>query len=115
MSNAFSKDLIAASAVPLVLSILKQGDSYGYAIIQSIKTASGGQLEWSEGMLYPVLHRLEAKGLVKAYWGQSETGRKRKYYALAREGREELDQSRQAWADMFRILQTLDKEAPCSN
>src|SRR6185295_11946872 len=53
-----SKDLVAASATPLVLAILAEGDSYGYAIIKRVAELSGGQLQWTDGMLYPVLHRL---------------------------------------------------------
>jgi PadR family transcriptional regulator PadR len=74
------KDLVAASATPLVLAILAEGDSYGYAIIKRVSELSGGHLQWTDGMLYPVLHRLERQGLVAAKWGKSETGRRRKYY-----------------------------------
>ena len=56
-----SKDLVAASATPLVLAILAEGDSYGYAIIKRVARISGGQLQWTDGMLYPVLHRLERR------------------------------------------------------
>jgi DNA-binding PadR family transcriptional regulator len=67
------KDLVAASATPLVLAILAEGDSYGYAIIKRVTELSGGHLQWTDGMLYPVLHRLERQGLVAAKWGKSET------------------------------------------
>ena len=73
----FGKDLVAASATPLVLAILAEGDSYGYAIIKRVTELSGGHLQWTDGMLYPVLHRLERQGLVAAKWGTSETGRRR--------------------------------------
>ena len=79
-----SKDLVAASATPLVLAILAEGDSYGYAIIKRVAELSGGQLQWTDGMLYPVLHRLERQGYVAAKWGESETGRKRKYYRITK-------------------------------
>src|SRR5512144_2237757 len=75
-----SKDLVAASATPLVLAILAEGDSYGYAIIKRVAELSGGHLQWTDGMLYPVLHRLERNGLVSAKWSASENGRRRKYY-----------------------------------
>jgi PadR family transcriptional regulator PadR len=74
------KDLVAASATPLVLAILSEGESYGYAIIKRVDELSGGDLNWTDGMLYPVLHRLERHGYVKSTWGKSESGRKRKYY-----------------------------------
>jgi DNA-binding PadR family transcriptional regulator len=91
------KDLVAASATPLVLSILSEGDSYGYAIIKRVGEVSGGELQWTDGMVYPLLHRLERRGLVEAVWGQSETGRRRKYYRLTREGAEHLAQQRRQW------------------
>jgi hypothetical protein len=75
------KELVAASSVPLVLSILSEGDNYGYAIIQRVKELSGGKIEWTDGMLYPVLHWLEDQGLVRSRWTKSESGRKRKYYS----------------------------------
>jgi hypothetical protein len=58
MGTEISKDLIAASSTPIVLAILAEGDSYGYAILQRVRDVSGGRLEWTDGMLYPVLHRL---------------------------------------------------------
>lgn len=91
------KDLVAASATPLVLAILAEGDSYGYAIIRRVAELSGGHLQWTDGMLYPVLHRLERQGLVAAKWAASENGRKRKYYRLTKEGRAELAAQRQQW------------------
>jgi PadR family transcriptional regulator len=91
------KDLVAASATPLVLAILNEGESYGYAIIKRVGELSGGELEWTEGMLYPLLHRLERNDLVKAVWGKSETGRRRKYYRLTQSGLEQLDRQRRQW------------------
>ena len=91
------KDLVAASATPLVLAILGEGKSYGYAIIRRVGELSGGELEWTDGMLYPLLHRLERKGYVKAVWGKSETGRRRKYYRLTNSGRKQLASQRRQW------------------
>ncbi len=91
------KDLVAASATPLVLAILSEGKSYGYAIIKRVGELSHGELQWTDGMLYPVLHRLERKGYVKAVWGRSETGRRRKYYRLTGAGVELLASQRRQW------------------
>src|SRR5512140_267572 len=91
------KDLVAASATPLVLAILAEGDSYGYAIIKRVAELSGGHLQWTDGMLYPVLHRLERQGLITANWAESENGRKRKYYRITSEGRAQLAAQRQQW------------------
>jgi DNA-binding PadR family transcriptional regulator len=91
------KDLVAASATPLVLAILAEGESYGYAIIKRVSELSSGHLNWTDGMLYPVLHRLERNGLVSAKWGSSESGRRRKYYRLTKEGRMHLEAERKRW------------------
>ena len=91
------KDLVAASATPLVLAILAEGESYGYAIIKRVAELSRGQLQWTDGMLYPVLHRLERHGLVAATWGASDSGRRRRYYRITREGSAQLALQRQQW------------------
>jgi DNA-binding PadR family transcriptional regulator len=95
--DRIGKDLVAASATPLLLAILAKGPSYGYAIIQEVRELSGGELEWSEGMLYPVLHRLEDQGLIEAYEERGDTGRKRRYYRLRAEGRSALAAERRQW------------------
>jgi len=92
-----SKDLVAASAAPLVLAILSEGESYGYAIIKRVSELSGGELQWTDGMLYPLLHRLERNGHVVAKWGKSEVGRRRKYYRLTDKGLEQLASQRRQW------------------
>ena len=91
------KDLVAASATPLVLGILADGESYGYAILKRVNELSDGQLQWTDGMLYPLLHRLERLGLVSSSWGASETGRRRKHYAISPAGLEMLAQRRAQW------------------
>ncbi len=91
------KDLVAASATPLVLAILAEGDSYGYAILKRVADLSGGHLQWTDGMLYPVLHRLERQGFIAAKWGTSDTGRRRKYYRLTRDGRAHLAAQQEQW------------------
>ena len=91
------KDLVAASATPLVLAILAEGESYGYAIIKRVSELSGGNLQWTDGMLYPVLHRLKRQGLVAARWAESEAGRRRRYYRLTNAGRGRLVEHRQQW------------------
>jgi PadR family transcriptional regulator, regulatory protein PadR len=105
-----TKELVAASAEPLILSLLTKGESYGYAIIQEIKKLSDDQIEWTDGMLYPVLHRMEDKGLIKARWGESETGRKRKYYALKQDGKKALQKQREQWLTVHGTLTKLWKE-----
>jgi len=91
------KELVAASSVPLILSILCEGDSYGYAIIQRVKALSCGKIEWTDGMLYPVLHWLEEGRLVRSRWEKAESGRKRKYYSIQPAGRQTLREQKQQW------------------
>ena len=92
-----SKDLVAASATPLVLAILAEADSYGYAILKRVSELSGGQLQWADGMLYPMLHRLDRLGFVEASWRISENGRRRKYYRITRDGLAHLAIQRRQW------------------
>jgi DNA-binding PadR family transcriptional regulator len=102
-----SKDLNAASASAIVLGILRGGESYGYAIVQRVKELSAGEVEWTDGMLYPILHRLEADGLIVARWGESETGRKRKYYQLTAEAYPMMNDDRRRWRTVQAILDQL--------
>jgi PadR family transcriptional regulator, regulatory protein PadR len=102
-----SKDLNAASASAIVLGILQTGESYGYAIVQKVRELSGGEVEWTDGMLYPILHRLQADGLIDARWGQSETGRKRKYYQLTAAAHPVMNDDRRQWRTVQAILDRL--------
>ena len=108
------KDLVAASARPVVLSLLNAGESYGYAILKRVKELSGGQIEWTDGMLYPVLHRLEAEGLVVATWRKApDTGRRRKYYRLSAKGKPALVAEKQRWQAVEDVLHGLWENDAC--
>ncbi|HTQ39098.1 MAG TPA: helix-turn-helix transcriptional regulator [Pirellulales bacterium] len=91
------KDLVAASAAPLVLSILSGGESYGYRIIQRVRDLSRGEIQWTDGMLYPVLHRLETQGFVRSRWVTTEATRKRKYYTLTAAGKRAHGKQKEQW------------------
>src|ERR1700733_16268587 len=103
-ASMIRKELVAASAEPLILSLLSKGESYGYAIIQDVKARSGGKLLWTDGMLYPVLHRLERRGLLKSRWGESETGRKRKYYSIKKDGKTAMVKHQEQWSLIHSVL-----------
>lgn len=103
-ASMITKDLVAASSRPLVLSILAEGESYGYEITRKVRELSEGELEWTDGMLYPVLHRLERQELVVSEWKQSETGRERKYYRLSSNGRRSLEAERRQWLTVHNTL-----------
>lgn len=104
-----SKELIGASSIPIILSILSKDESYGYQIIKEVKKVSNGQLEWSEGTLYPVLHKLEKKGLITSTWKTSETNRKRKYYTISKTGKKALQVEQENWSIIHSIITQLWK------
>ena len=107
-----AKDLVAASSKPLVLSILAGGESYGYEILQKVRELSGGHIEWSDGMLYPVLHRLEREKLIESEWKDAESGRERKYYFLSSKGKKTLVAEREQWLKVHNTLCKLWKIKP---
>ena len=98
------KDLVAASATPLVLAILAESESYGYAILKRVRALSGGELEWSDGMLYPLLHRLRRLGYVTTEWRTPPEGRRRQYYMVTEDGRAALADQRRQWETVTRAL-----------
>jgi PadR family transcriptional regulator len=100
-----NKDLVAASSTPIVLAILAEGDSYGYAILKRVRELSGGRMEWTDGMLYPVLHRLERLGHIEARWEVAVSGRRRKYYRITPGGRVQLAEERRQWLAVEATLQ----------
>lgn len=109
---ALSKDLVAASSTPLILSILAEGENYGYAIIKQVRRLSDDKIQWADGMLYPVLHRLEQQGLIESSMQTSETGRKRKYYRLKKMGAGMLKEQQKQWLLVHSVLEKL-WEKPC--
>ena len=106
-----SKELIAASTVPLILSVLSRGESYGYKLIKEISEKSKGQLEWSEAMLYPVLQRMEKNKLIQSRWVESENGKKRKYYNITKSGLAELEEKKAEWLQLHAFLTQMWKPA----
>lgn len=105
--NVFSKNLVAASLKPLLLSLLDRGEMYGYEILQQVEDLSGGKIRWTASKLYPLLHQLENEGLVHATWYPSESGPDRKYYRLTRTGEGVLEQTKRDWLEVNAILARL--------
>jgi DNA-binding PadR family transcriptional regulator len=98
------KDLVAASSTPLVLAILSDGESYGYAILKRVREVSDGELEWTDGMLYPLLHRLHRLGYVTQEWRTPPEGRRRRYYAITNAGHAALEEHKRQWEAVTRVL-----------
>jgi DNA-binding PadR family transcriptional regulator len=103
------KELVAASTEPLILSLLARGESYGYELIQEVKRLSGDHLQWTDGMLYPVLHRMEEHGWIKSRWVKIENGRKRKYYSIKKDGHQVLQEKREQWTLLSSVFSGLWK------
>ena len=99
-----SKALTAASVTPVMLSLLSQGEAYGYQIIQRVQQLSGGSIKWTAGTLYPVLHRLETKGQVVSYWQEATSGRLRKYYKITPVGVKALEAEKRQWMQVNAVL-----------
>lgn len=108
----WSKELVAASATPLILSVLARGENYGYAIIQEVAKLTGGEMQWTDGMLYPVLHRLEKQQFIQSEWRVLES-RKRKYYRLQKDGLKRLAEERNKWEVINTALVSLWEPKPC--
>ena len=110
-----NRELIAASTIPLVLSILSREDCYGYALIKEVQNLSDSEITWSDGMLYPVLRRLETQGLITSYWQAADSGRRRRYYKIEKDGELELITWRDQWQLVGGVLGKLwGKDEPCS-
>lgn len=107
-----SKELVAASSTTLVLSILSEGENYGYALIQRVTELSGGEVEWSEGMLYPVLHWMEKEDWIESEWRLAESGHRRKYYRLRQKGRKALHTEKEQWMVVNNLFTQLWKTQP---
>ena len=99
--------LTGASVYPIILTLLSEGDSYGYAIIDRVRDLSRGEVEWVAGSLYPVLHRMKAERLIDDYWGESEEGRRRRYYRIAAKGRRALETEKHEWLAVHAVLARL--------
>ena len=107
-----SKTLIAASTRPLILAILSGGEDYGYSIIRKVRTYSKGNLEWTDGMLYPVLQRMEMDGLISSAWKLEEGQRPRRYYTITDLGRRELEKELASWRNVWKALTRLAEALP---
>jgi transcriptional regulator len=103
-------ELLPGTLDMLVLKAVGRGPMHGYAVAQFIQQASREVLRVEEGALYPALHRLEVRGLLKSDWGISDNNRRAKYYRLTAAGRRELDAETAYWtrvaAAVTRVMQT---------
>ena len=106
MPDAFDAELLRGSLDLMVLGVLAEGSKYGYALQQSLRDTTGGRVDPKAGTLYPLLHRLEADGLIRSRWEQT-TGRKRKWYDLTAAGRRRLKVQALEWYAYAEVLRRL--------
>lgn len=105
-----TKSLNGASITAIILSILQNGDSFGYDIISRVRDISGGEVEWAAGSLYPVLHRMQTNGWIEDYWHEPDGERRRRYYRITPKGRKALAAERRKWMTFHNILTQLWQE-----
>ena len=94
---AFDSDLVRSTAEPIILRLVSERPMYGYEIIKVVNERTNGAFEWKEGTLYPCLHRLEGASLIAGEWGESASGRPRKYYTITRRGAALLREKTEEW------------------
>jgi PadR family transcriptional regulator, regulatory protein PadR len=102
--KSISKELIGASAAPIILSILKNGDNYGYEIVLKVKQLTNGEIRWKEASIYPVLKKLESRGLIRSEWKVQENERPRKYYTLLPEGKKQFEHNMYEWELVYSLF-----------
>jgi PadR family transcriptional regulator, regulatory protein PadR len=91
------KELMKGSTTMLILNLLSTSDMYGYQMTKELEERSDNTFTLKEGTLYPILHALECKGMIEAYWEETQATRKRKYYHLTKDGQKLLDEKRKEW------------------
>jgi len=99
-----SRTLMAASTRPIILAILSRGEDYGYSLIQKVKEFSGGNIDWTEGMIYPVLQRMEVDGLISSKWKISADERPRRYFRITERGQAQLASELAGWGNVWKAL-----------
>lgn len=105
--KSITKELMGAASTPLILAVIKRGDSYGYEIVQEVKNLTNQRVNWKEASIYPVLKKMENNGMIKSYWKVEKNQRPRKYYTILADGKEQLDKSVGEWEMINSVLEQL--------
>ncbi len=105
--KSVSKELIGAFAIPVILSILRNGDTYGYEVMQKVKRMTNNEIKWKEASIYPVLKNMENKGMIKSYWKVQSNERPRKYYTILPYGLKQLEHSKGEVEMVYSLLDQL--------
>ena len=102
-----SADLLRGYTDTLIMRQLAAADGYGYGISRTIAEKSGGTVRLKEATLYTAFRRMEENGYIRSYWGDEETGARRRYYSLTEPGRIKLEEDTSAWVRTRRVIDTL--------
>jgi len=105
--KSISKELLGASAIPIILSVLQKQDSYGYEIVQTVKNITNQEINWKYASIYPVLRKLENSNMIKSYWKMQENERPRKYYTILSNGKKQLEKNIHEWELIYSIFEQL--------
>jgi transcriptional regulator len=104
-------DIFTGTLELLILRTVESGPKHGYAVGRWIRERSAGVLDVEEGALYPALHRLEKRGLLESEWGQTETGRRAKFYRLSARGRARLEEEASRWSAFSNAVDSVLRRA----
>jgi len=110
-----SKKTLDGNMETLLLAVLSEAPSYGYQLVQDLNAKAPGLLATGEGTIYPVLHRLEERGLIQSAWREGETGRQRRYYRLSPKGKKALTANRLQWAALTKLMGAVLDGAPAES
>jgi len=104
---ALSQELARGTIMPIVLALLDENEMYGYELVKTVNDRTNGLLQWKEGTLYPLLHKMQAQRLIKAQWQTADSGKKRKYYFITNKGQKLLAQSKGQWQELSSAVNVL--------
>ena len=104
---AISPDLIRGHTDNIILRFLYDHDSYGYEINRNIHIMTEGEYELSEATLYTAFRRLEKEGCIESYWGDENSGARRRYYRITEKGKKKYDDNLKGWEESYRMIERL--------
>ena len=103
----FRKELVDSTTTTLILSVLNTGSAHGYEIVRRVNELSDGIFEWQEGTIYPALHKLETKELIRGEWVEASSGKMRRVYSLTDDGRRALISDAKEWSIYSKAVESI--------
>jgi len=103
----FRKELVGGTTATLILSVLNNGSAHGYEIVRRINELSDGIFEWQEGTIYPALHKLETRELIRGEWVEASSGKMRRVYCLTNDGKRALMSDAKEWSIYSKAVESI--------